>query len=128
MLRMYSQERRRERYQIIFIWKLSQGLVGGYSLPFQHSDRRGRTVLVPQIVLESAAAVKKARESSLKVKGARLYNLLPKELRDMQGVTVDTFKTSLDSWLSQVPDQPTIAGRQRAAATNSLIDQVVMNH
>ena len=128
MLRMYSQERRRERYQIIFIWKLSQGLVGGYSLPFQHSDRRGRTVLVPQIVLESAAAVKKARESSLQVKGARLYNLLPKELRDMQGVTVDTFKTSLDSWLSQVPDQPTIAGRQRAAATNSLIDQVVMNH
>ena len=26
-LRMYSQERRRESYQIIFIWKLSQGLV-----------------------------------------------------------------------------------------------------
>ena len=62
MLRMYSQERRRERYQIIFIWKLSQGLVVGYSLPFQHSDRRGRTVPVPQIVSESAAAVKKARE------------------------------------------------------------------
>ena len=112
MLRMYSQERRRERYQIIFIWKLSQGLVGGYSLPFQHSDRRGRTVLVPQIVLESAAAVKKARESSLQVKGARLYNLLPKELRDMQGVTVDTFKTSLDSWLSQVPDQPSVESRK----------------
>ena len=25
-LGMYSQERRRERYQVIFIWKLSQGL------------------------------------------------------------------------------------------------------
>jgi hypothetical protein len=127
-LRMYSQERRRERYQIIFVWKLSQGLVGGYSLPFQCSDRRGRTVLVPSMVSGSAAAVKKARESSLQVKGARLYNLLPKDMRDMQGGTVDTFKTSLDSWLSQVPDQPTVVGRQRAAATNSLIDQVVMNH
>lgn len=28
-LRVYSQERRRERYQICFIWKLSQGLVTG---------------------------------------------------------------------------------------------------
>ena len=45
-LRMYSQERRRERYQLIFIWKLSQGLVGGYSLPFQYSERRSATVLV----------------------------------------------------------------------------------
>ena len=27
-LKLYSQERRRERYQICFIWKLSQGLVG----------------------------------------------------------------------------------------------------
>ena len=30
-LKMYSQERHRERYQIIFIWKISQGLVQGYS-------------------------------------------------------------------------------------------------
>ena len=31
-LRMYSQERRRERYQIIFVWKVLQGLVQGYQL------------------------------------------------------------------------------------------------
>ena len=37
-LRIYSQERRRERYQIIFIWKLSQGLVTGYHLPFQQNE------------------------------------------------------------------------------------------
>ena len=41
-LGMYSQERRRERYQIIFIWKLSQGLVSGYTLTFQQHARRGR--------------------------------------------------------------------------------------
>ena len=29
-LRVYSQERRRERYQICFLWKQSQGLVDGY--------------------------------------------------------------------------------------------------
>ena len=127
-LRMYSQERRRERYQVIFIWKLSQGLVAGYHLPFQQSDRRGLLVAVPPMATQSASAVKKARESSLQVKGARLFNLVPKDIRDMKGVTVDTFKAGLDAWLSSVPDQPTIPGRQRAALTNSLIDQVVINH
>ena len=41
-LKMYTQERRRERYQIIFIWKISQGLVQGYHMVFTSSDRRGR--------------------------------------------------------------------------------------
>ena len=127
-LGMYSQERRRERYQIIFIWKLSQGLVGGYSLQFQHSIRRGTTVVVPPMAARSPVAVRRAKEASLQVKGARLYNLMPQNLRDMKDVTVDTFKSKLDSWLSGIPDQPTIAGRQRAALSNSLIDQVVMNH
>ena len=37
--------------------------------------------------------------------------------------TVDQFKSGLDTWLMTVPDQPTIPGRQRAAKTNSIIDQ-----
>ena len=44
-LRVYSQERRRERYQICFLWKLSQGLVEGYSVKWQLSERRGRYVI-----------------------------------------------------------------------------------
>ena len=76
-LRLYSQERRRERYQIIFIWKLSQGLVKGYNIEFSSSDRRGRMV-VPHVVCRLApAAVKQAREATLGVKGAKIYNLLP---------------------------------------------------
>ena len=31
-LNMYSQERRRDRYMIIFIWKIAMGLVDGYKL------------------------------------------------------------------------------------------------
>ena len=124
-LRMYSQERRRERYQIIFIWKLSQGMVTGYNLPFQYSERRGTHVSVPPMAAKSPAAVRKAREASLQVKGARLFNLAPRDLRDMSGVSVETFKKGLDTWLASFPDQPTIPGRQRAALTNSLLDQVV---
>ena len=127
-LGMYSQERRRERYQIIFIWKLSQGHVQGYKLPFYESDRRGLLVALPPMAQRSPTAVRRAREASLKVKGARLFNLVPQELRGLTGVCVDTFKAALDSWLAGIPDQPTIQGRQRAALTNSLIDQVVANH
>ena len=125
-LKMYSQERRRERYQIIFIWKVSQHLVKGYSIPFKEHPRHGRLVDLPQVANRCPAAVRNAYEGSLRIKGAKLFNLLPPELRNLNGVLVETFKANLDTWLGSVPDQPTIPGRQRAAATNSLLDQVPM--
>ena len=72
------------------------------------------------------AAVQQAYEASLRVKGAKLFNLIPADLRNMDGVMVDTFNSGLDAWLGTVPDQPTIPGRQRSAATNSLLDQVIL--
>ena len=71
-LNLFSQERRRERYQVIFIWKVAQGLVKGYSIPFYYSDRRGRLVHISQVRNHSPSTVKNAREASLKVKGSKL--------------------------------------------------------
>ena len=119
-----SQERRRERYMIIFLWKISQNLVKGYSVPFINSDRRGRTIVPHQIVASAPAAVRKARESSLSVKGARIFNLLPVTIRNIDSENVETFKSELDKFLSMVPDQPTIPGHARAAETNSLLHQI----
>ena len=70
------------------------------------------------------AKVRKAREASLQVRGARLFNCLPRDIRDLFAGTPEMFKLRLDDWLSRIPDQPTIPGRQRAALTNSLLDQV----
>ena len=122
-LQMASQERRRERYSIIFVWKIAEQLVKGYSVSFSTNPRRGRLANVPVPPQHVAPAVRKARDGSLRVKGAKLFNIIPKELRDMTG-TVEQFKAGLDQWLSSIPDQPTVAGRQRAAKTNSLLDQV----
>ena len=122
-LQMYSQERRRERYSIIFIWKIAEQLVEGYSLSFLPNPRRGRLAEVPLHPQYVTPAVRNAREGSLRIKGAKLFNIIPKDLRDMTG-TVEQFKAGVDHWLSTIPDQPTIAGRQRAAKTNSLLDQV----
>ena len=113
---------------MIFLWKIAEGLVKGYSIDFAECDggRKGRTALSKPYMRTAPAAVRRARESSLGVKGCRLFNLLPAELRSKTGCSVDTFKKYLDNFLATVPDQPTVSGLTRAACSNSLIDQLAM--
>ena len=48
---------------------------------------------------------------------------MPKDLREITGVTIDTFKKDLDKWLmGEVPDQPRCEGYSVAAASNSIVD------
>ena len=125
VLRLYSQERRRERYLIIFIWKISQGLVEGYDIPFTPLDTRTGRKAVPASICQSApASVRKAREGSLAVKGVQLFNLMPTQLRNSDHGDVEMFKNHLGIYLSNIPDQPTVAGLARGAQTNSLLQQV----
>ena len=77
-----------------------------------------------EIVRSAPASVRKARENSLSVKGARMFNLLPAEIRNINADKVYHFKAKLDAFLREVPDQPTIAEEGRAAATNSLLHQL----
>ena len=70
------------------------------------------------------ATVRRAREASLASKGAKIFNLLPAYIRNINSENVETFKKELDSFLSLVPDQPTIPGHPRAAETNSLLHQI----
>ena len=79
---------------------------------------------VKQECKTAPTAVKRARESSIAVKGANIFNLLPVDIRNMNTDNVGTFKSNLDAFLSQVPDQPTLAGQARAAETNSLLHQI----
>ena len=124
-LKLYSQERRRERYMVIFIWKLSQGLVSGYQVQFSSTlGRRGRTAQPHTVVQSSPATVRRAREASLGVKGARIFNLLPTDIRNLDSISVDTFKAELDRFLANIPDQPTVSGLGRPAESNSLLHQI----
>ena len=124
-LKMYSQERRRDRYQVIYLWKLSQGLVGGHKIQFKgEGTRRGRECEVAEIVRTAPAGVKRARESSLSVKGARMFNLLPADIRNINSDKVQNFKTKLDEFLRNVPDKPTIVGEPRVSENNCLLLQI----
>ena len=62
--------------------------------------------------------MQQARERSLGVHGPRLFNMLPKSF--------PLFKNHLDIFLAMVPDQPTTSGLARPAASNSLLDQVLL--
>jgi hypothetical protein len=126
-LHLYSQQRRQERYMIILLWKIAQGFVQGYDVNFFINPRRGRLAIVHFYPARSPPPVRKAREASLSVRGAKLFNCIPLELRSMEG-TVEHFKAGLDAWLSTVPDEPTVPGCPRAALTNSLLDQTALYH
>ena len=128
LLRVYSQERRRERYQVCFLWKISQGLVDGYSISWQWTDRRGRMAIPNAIPSSAPSKVKQARERSLGVHGARIFNLLPSHLRNENSGDFALFKNHLDIFLSTVPDQPTTPGLSRAAGSNSLLEQVPLHN
>ena len=67
-LRVYSQERRREGYQICFLWKQNKGLITGYDVKWQWSDRRGSLAIPNRIARDTPSKVKKAH-------GAHLFQL-----------------------------------------------------
>ena len=113
----------------MFLWKCSVGLVDGYKLAFINNPRRGKLCVVRKVNQHAPIQVKRASDASLAVRGARIFNLLPQNIRDTlltPNKSVIPFKTKLDQFLSSVPDQPTIQSRKRPAQTNSLLDQIPM--
>ena len=69
---------------------------------------------------------KNIRYACLSVKGPRLFNILPVELRNLKNISVKAFKRTLDRYLATVPDEPLIPGytAMRRADSNSLLDMI----
>ena len=126
-LGLFSMERRRERYQIIYIWKIIQGLVhnieGPNKIEWYEHTRRGRLCRVPGLNNRARVAVQSVKDGSLVVRGPRLFNCLPKEIRNMC-VEIDTFKAHLDKYILSIPDRPILPNYYQIARSNSIIDQV----
>ena len=64
------------------------------------------------------------KHATLPVRGQQLFNTLPRDIRNMTGCKVDTFKRRLDNYLSTIPDEPQVLGytAQRRANSNSVLD------
>ena len=64
------------------------------------------------------------QENAITVFGPRLYNSLPKYLRDIESVKTEKFKFELDKFLELIPDQPKMPNYVTASGSNSILDQL----
>ena len=64
------------------------------------------------------------QKNALTVFGPRLYNSLPKYLRDIESVKTEIFKFELDKFLDTIPDQPKMPNYVTALGSNSILDQL----
>ena len=81
---LYSLERRRERYQIIYMWKILEGMVpnltGRSQIKEKSTFRFGRTCVVPPVATAAKTCLQRLCETSFCVKGPKLFNSLPSHL------------------------------------------------
>jgi hypothetical protein len=129
-LDLYSLERRRERYIIIYVWKILRGLVpnldGDSAITERISQRRGRLCELGHFNNRALGRVVTQRMTSLSYRGPTLFNSLPRWVRDEECSTTDEFKQVLDGFLKNVPDQPKVAHYHLRALSNSLPDQLAL--
>ena len=123
-IKMNSQQRRLEYYRIIYVWKTLEGKVpdcGVYEATGM-SERLGRKCKIP--ALKPKVRIK--RDNSFQVAGPKLFNAMPKEVRNISCCGVEDFKKKLDSYLNTIPDEPKIGGLmpQNCYQSNSILYQV----
>ena len=68
-----------------------------------------------------------ARNASFALTASNLWNILPKSIRDISGLSIDTFKRRLDKTLVLYPDEPRSSSSGlftdiHGRASNSLYD------
>ena len=118
-LKLYSLQRRRERFCIIHLWKIYHGLAPNDSLiSFHENLRLGPVADIPKLT-SSRQHVNTLRDNSFSCMGPRLFNLLPKKLKLLDSLPI--FKSQLDMFLKSFPDTPPTPGYV-AVNGNSLLD------
>ena len=118
-LNLYSLQRRRERYDIIHIWKIQQEIIpNDLNLTFYNTPRKGWKCR-RNIIQNRKIALQTIRYNSFTYRAAALFNIIPKDVKN--SVSLPVFKNRLDNFLRGLPDQPPVHGYVRAN-NNSILD------
>ena len=104
-LHLYSVQRRFERYTIIYIWKILESMVPNLSQPitYHFSDRRGRLCYSDHV---SSGHIGTLSYNSFRWRAIRLFNCLPRHVRNMTSCSTVIFKKKLDQFLCNLDDKP----------------------
>ena len=105
-MNLSSTQRRHERYILLYVWQMLEGRVPSNGAVKEKWGNRGRMMIIPRT--KGSLAVRTLRDSSFTVRSGRLFNSLPRYLRDYSGekATMHSFKSQLDQFLELVPDRP----------------------
>ena len=117
-LKLSSTERRVERYRIIYTWKILQGLVPNCGISGSPFSGKGRLAAIPNCRSGRLESIKTLKENSFTSEGPKLFNALPRCIRDCTG-SKESFKTLLDSFLELIPDQPSGKASEQPGAFNN---------
>ena len=101
---MYSIQRRFERYRTLYAWKILKGVVPNCDLKWNNTFRGGTIFDEPPTKEHQILN----RTSSFHFTGTRLFNILPRYLRDNIDASLDEWKNILDKFLTEIPDNPHI--------------------
>ena len=131
-LNIYSLERRRERYMILFLYKILIGTYPNPGLDLSSIDRNTRTGIkvTPKINLHAPDWVQTIRGASFFNKAPQLFNILPLKLRQPKYINnptpkyVEKFKKGVDRFLETIPDTPNTEGLPRDVFSNSILFQI----
>lgn len=124
-LNLYSLERRRERYDILCIYKILIGnTINNIGIHFYIHQRLGRLCQIQPLHPRAPTRIKTIKENSFATRGPRLFNALPKYLRDSDVRSVEKFKDQLDSFLKTIPDEPKLPHYHLRASSNSIVHQL----
>ena len=140
-IKLYSLERRRERYIIMHVWKMLEGKAPNLAdtetsrikLQSEIHSRRGRTCLIHGLA-STPTHLHKAKQQTVKCFGLKLFNSLPKQIRNITGTDVTQFKTQLDKFLQLVEDKPLLRSNANNGTYNNsnhlfdIIDSLEVEH
>ena len=118
-LNLMSLQRRRERYIIIYSWKiLHKKVPNDVGLMWRDNIRKGNVAVVPKSPC-SVAKINTSYDYFFKVRATQLWNCLPKTINNQS--SLESFKSKLDIFLMNFPDRPPVTGYSTANG-NSLVD------
>ena len=118
-LKLFSLQRRRERYMFIHLWKIYKGLApNDIQFDFQNHIRLG-----PQCRRRNyqcrTASLQTTRYNFFSSTAPRIFNIMPAHIKNAKNP--ETLKLRLDRLLCTLPDHPPTPG-YRSVTSNSLLE------
>ena len=94
----------------------------GHKIKSRKRQRHGSQCVIQYPTNKNPA--QSLQENAIIVFGPRLYNSLPKNLRDIESVKTEKFKFELVKFLELIPDEPKMPNYVTASWSNSILDQL----